>query len=107
MIFLSISAHAIGPIKNNDDDFIKSLGLNKEQILKLEEIEKQKSLKTNNALRLSREYKLKNTHLTKQECNKYTSELLRDIQKDYEKELSKSLNPVQKYRYLDYKSRVY
>ena len=107
-LLLSTNAHAIKALEQEQySAFVKGIGLNQEQIIKLEEIEKQKSNNFKEAIKKSKKYKKENLDLTNKEYNLYASKLLKEVQKGYEKDLSKIMNNKQKAKYLEFKSRVY
>ena len=97
ILFISNAAFAVRAVTRAEHEaYLKGLGLNQTQITKLEEID-----------RKSREFRRQNPTLTKKDFDRYHSNLIYEVEKSYKKDLNKVLNPWQKKRYLEYKSRVY
>lgn len=93
--------------KAEHEAYLRSLGLNKAKITKLEEIDRIYLNKHLEAQEKSREYRRQNPDLTKDEYNFYYLKIKNQIDKDYKKDLGKILNYWQKKSYLEYKSRQY
>ena len=108
ILFLANAAFAIRAVtKKEHEAYLRSLGLNKNQIEKLEGIDRIYLNKRLEAQEKSRQYRKNNPTLTKDDYNHYTYTLWNKIEKDYKKDLGKVLNNRQKKKYLEYKSRVY
>lgn len=108
LLFASNTAYAIRAVtKAEHEAYLRSLGLNQTKIEKIEEIDLIYLNKRLEAQEKSRQYRRNNPTLTKDDYNHYFSTLWNKIEKDYRKDLGKVLNPWQKKRYLEYKSRVY
>ena len=108
-IFVFAQAFAIRAVTEKEhEDYLKhSLLLNENQIETLNAIDKEHFKQLDEALEKSRAYRRNNPQLSKEECDKYTSKLLAEVNKNYKKDLSKVLNFWQKNQYLEYRSRVY
>ncbi len=108
LLFLAGIAFAFKAETPEDEQlFYKSIGLNNEQIIKVHKINNSYNLKIEEALNKSREYRKKYPTLSKEEGNDYLNKMLNRIDKEREREINKFMNPWQKNRYLEYKSRVY
>jgi len=108
LLFLSNAAFAIRAVtKEEHEAYLKSLGLNKTKIEKLQEIDLIYLNKQLEADKLSREYRRQNPNLTKEDYNRYHQKVRMEAEKAYQKDLNKILNYWQKKKYIEYKSRIY
>ena len=108
LLFVSNVVFAVRAVtKAEHEAYLRGLGLNDIQIVKLQEIDRIYLNKRLDAQNESREYRRNNPNLTKEEYERYHSDMRNKIEKDYKKDLGKVLNYWQKKNYLEYKSRVY
>ena len=108
LLFVSNVVFAVRAVtKAEHEAYLRGLGLNDTQIVKLQEIDRIYLNKRLDAQNKSREYRRNNPNLTKEEYERYHSDMRNKIEKDYQKDLGKVLNYWQKKNYLEYKSRVY
>ena len=108
VIFLSLPSFAIRAVTQEEHiAFLKKIGLNETQIEKLEKADAKKYEKISKVTTLSRQYRRENPTISKEEYNEYLRKLIKDIEKDYEKELSTFLNKKQKQIYIERSSLVF